>query len=140
MAGGGKYVGFLHKGRRSVLLKEPYCALCELTGLWFATEGEKRCCSTGSMRKIKSFFNIKAIKLVTVESKNISMNSEHLHKRAPFGHNCVKYHIYYMSLVRRFYPKRHTYSILWAIPTGAIWGEVSCPGTQRQRLQWGLNL
>ena len=34
-----------------------------------------------------------------------------------------------MLLVRRFYPKRLTYSILWAIPTGAIWGEVSCPGT-----------
>ena len=33
--------------------------------------------------------------------------------------------------VRRFYPKRLTYSILWAILTGAIWGEVSCPGTQR---------
>ena len=30
-----------------------------------------------------------------------------------------------MLLVRRFYPKRLTYSILWAIPTGAIWGEVS---------------
>ena len=31
-----------------------------------------------------------------------------------------------MSLVRPFYPKRLTYSILWAIPTGgAIWGEVS---------------
>ena len=30
-----------------------------------------------------------------------------------------------MSLVRRFYPKRLTYSILWTIPTGAIWGEVS---------------
>ena len=30
-----------------------------------------------------------------------------------------------MSLVRRFYPKRLTYSILWAILTGAIWGEVS---------------
>ena len=30
-----------------------------------------------------------------------------------------------MSLVRRFYPQRLTYSILWAIPTGAIWGEVS---------------
>ena len=35
-----------------------------------------------------------------------------------------------MLLVRRLYPKRLTYSILWAIPTGAIWGEVSCPGTQ----------
>ena len=34
--------------------------------------------------------------------------------------------LHYMSLVRRFYPKRLTYSILWA-----IWGEVSCPGTQR---------
>ena len=30
-----------------------------------------------------------------------------------------------MSLVRRFDPKRLTYSILWTIPTGAIWGEVS---------------
>ena len=30
----------------------------------------------------------------------------------------------YMSFVRRFYPK------LWTIPTGAVWGEVSCPGTQ----------
>ena len=39
--------------------------------------------------------------------------------------------LHYMSLVRRFYPKRLTYSILWAIPTGAIWGEVSCPGTHR---------
>ena len=39
--------------------------------------------------------------------------------------------LHYMSLVRRFYPKRLTYSILWTIPTGAIWGEVSCPGTQR---------
>jgi len=29
----------------------------EQTGLWFQTEGEKRC-STGSMRKIKSFLNI----------------------------------------------------------------------------------
>ena len=36
-----------------------------------------------------------------------------------------------MLLVRRFYPKRLTYSVLWAIPTGVIWGEVSCPGTQR---------
>ena len=34
-------------------------------------------------------------------------------------------HFYYMLLIRRFYPKRLTYSILWAIPTGAIWGEVS---------------
>ena len=33
--------------------------------------------------------------------------------------------LHYMSLVRRFYPKRLTYSILWKIPTGAIWGEVS---------------
>ena len=33
--------------------------------------------------------------------------------------------LHYMSLVRRFYPKRLTYSILWTIPTGAIWGEVS---------------
>ena len=39
--------------------------------------------------------------------------------------------LHYMLLVRRFYPKRLTYSILWAIPTGAIWGEVCCPGTQR---------
>ena len=31
---------------------------------------------------------------------------------------------HYMSLVRRFYPKL-TYSILWAIPTRALWGEVS---------------
>ena len=30
-----------------------------------------------------------------------------------------------MSLVRHFYPKRLTYSIPWAIPTGALWGEVS---------------
>ena len=30
-----------------------------------------------------------------------------------------------MLLVRRFYPKPLTYSILWAIPTGALWGEVS---------------
>ena len=42
-----------------------------------------------------------------------------------------KKQLYYMLLVRRFYPKRLTYSILWTIPTGAIWGEVSCPGTQR---------
>jgi len=33
--------------------------------------------------------------------------------------------LHYISLVRRFYPKRLTYSILCAIPTGAIWGEVS---------------
>jgi len=39
--------------------------------------------------------------------------------------------LHYMLLVKRFYPMRLTYSILWAIPTGAIWGEVSCPGTQR---------
>ena len=32
----------------------------EQTGLWFQTEGEKRCGRTGSMRNIKSFFNIKA--------------------------------------------------------------------------------
>ena len=30
-----------------------------------------------------------------------------------------------LHYVRRFYPKRLTYSILWAIPTGAIWSEVS---------------
>ena len=35
-----------------------------------------------------------------------------------------------MLLVRRFYPNRFTYSILWTIPTGAMWGEVSS-GTQR---------
>ena len=39
--------------------------------------------------------------------------------------------LHYMLLVRRFYPKWLTYSILWTISTGAIWGEVSCPGTQR---------
>ena len=33
--------------------------------------------------------------------------------------------LHYMSLVRHFYPKRLTYSFLWAIPTGPIWGEVS---------------
>ena len=32
----------------------------EQTGLWFQTEGERRCCSTGGRRKIKSFLNIKA--------------------------------------------------------------------------------
>ena len=37
---------------------EPVSA--EQTGLWFQTEGEKRCCSTGSMRQIESFMNIKA--------------------------------------------------------------------------------
>ena len=31
-------------------------------------------------------------------------------------------------LVRRFYPKRLTYSILWAIPTRAIWGECLAQG------------
>jgi len=30
-----------------------------------------------------------------------------------------------LLLVRRFYSKRLTYSILWTIPTGAIWVEVS---------------
>ena len=30
-----------------------------------------------------------------------------------------------MLLVSRFYPKRRTYSTLWTIPTGALWGEVS---------------
>jgi len=30
-----------------------------------------------------------------------------------------------MLLVTRFYPKLLTYSILWTIPTGALWGEVS---------------
>ena len=39
--------------------------------------------------------------------------------------------LYDMLLVRCFYPKRLTYSILRTTPTGAIWGEVSCPGTQR---------
>ena len=43
----------------------------EQTGLWFQTEGGKRCCSTGSMRKIKSFLNIKARKHGTV---NTDMN------------------------------------------------------------------
>ena len=43
---------------------------------------------------------------------------------------CTAQTLHYMLLVT-FYPKRLTYSILWAIPTGAIWGEVSCPGTQR---------
>ena len=38
--------------------------------------------------------------------------------------------IFHIWLVRCFYPKRLTFSILWTIPTGAIWGEVSCPGTQ----------
>ena len=32
--------------------------------------------------------------------------------------------------MRRFYPKQFTYSILWTIPTGAIWGEVSQGPTQ----------
>ena len=39
--------------------------------------------------------------------------------------------LHYMLLVRCFYPKRLTYSILWGFHTGAILGEVSCPGTQR---------
>ena len=39
--------------------------------------------------------------------------------------NFSRFLLNYMSLVRRFDPKRLTYSILWAIPTGAIWGEVS---------------
>ena len=33
--------------------------------------------------------------------------------------------LHYMSLVRRFYPKRLTYSVLWEIPTGAIWGDTT---------------
>jgi len=33
--------------------------------------------------------------------------------------------LHHMSHVRRFYPRRLTDSILWAIPTGANWGEVS---------------
>ena len=41
----------------------------EQIGLWFQTEGEQRCCSTGSMRKIKSFFNIKSWRHVTVETQ-----------------------------------------------------------------------
>ena len=46
----------------------------EQTGLWFQTEGEKRCCSTGSMRKIKSFLNIKAWRHVTVDKHITNMN------------------------------------------------------------------
>ena len=44
------------------------------TGLWFQTEGEKRCCSTGGMRNIKSFLNIKACKHVTVETQYVNIN------------------------------------------------------------------
>ena len=36
--------------------------------------------------------------------------------------------LHYILLVRCFYPKRLTYSILWTIPTGASWGEVSGQG------------
>ena len=50
-----------------------------------------------------------------------------------FSQYVVTHHItlHYMLLIRCFYPKRLTYSKLWAIPTGASWGEASCPGTQR---------
>ena len=34
----------------------------------FSTEGEKRCCSTAGMRKVKRFLNIKACKHVLVET------------------------------------------------------------------------
>ena len=48
----------------------------EQTGLWFQTEGEKRCCSTDCMREINTFLNIKAYKhvTVTVEAQNTIMN------------------------------------------------------------------
>ena len=46
----------------------------EQTGLWFQTEGEKRWCSTGSMRKIKSFLNIKAWRHVPGETLHTHMN------------------------------------------------------------------
>ena len=46
----------------------------EQTGLWFQTEGEKRCCSEGSMRKIKSFLNNKAWRHVPVETLNMNRN------------------------------------------------------------------
>ena len=46
----------------------------EQTGLWFQTEGERRCCSTDSMRKIKSFLNIKAWRHVPVETLHTNMN------------------------------------------------------------------
>ena len=39
--------------------------------------------------------------------------------------------IYALQYMSRFYPEQLTYSILWTITTGAIWGEVSCPGTHR---------
>ena len=40
---------------------------------WLQTEGEKRCRSTVSMRKIKNFLNIKAWRHVKVEAQNTNM-------------------------------------------------------------------
>ena len=48
----------------------------EQTGLWCQTEGEKRCCSTGSVRQIKSFLNIKAWRHVPGETLHTNMNLE----------------------------------------------------------------
>ena len=54
----------------------------EQTGLWFQTEGEKRCWSTGSMRKIKSFLNIKAWRHVTGETQcKYKPENEHTRKQ-----------------------------------------------------------
>ena len=38
----------------------------------FQTEGEKRCCSTGSKRKIKSFLN--SINIVEAQNTNMNLN------------------------------------------------------------------
>ena len=48
--------------------------------------------------------------------------------------------LHYTLLVRRLYPKRLTYSILWTIPTGAICASVLPRDTTTCWLQWGLNL
>ena len=45
-----------------------------------------------------------------------------------------------MLLVRRFYPKRLTYSILWAIPTGAIWVKCLAQGHNDMLTAVGLKL
>ena len=51
------------------------CSVLYLVWFWFQTEGEKGCCSTGSMRKINTFFYIKAWRHVTVdEEQNTNMN------------------------------------------------------------------
>ena len=59
-----------------------------------------------------------------------SVSDQSIHKRRRIldsrrNLNAKVYFLHYMLLVRHFYPKRLTYSILWTIPTGAIWGEVS---------------